>query len=405
MVASWGVIAWKCGPLTDVESPRFGASNQEAGTYLANIRRVRYDKRASFSANEVPTMSDRRTVGFVLFDQVLALNISGPAEAFSVANHLLGDGGGGYDLLFVSEDGGPIRTSCGIVNWTDALDAADLAKLDTLIVGGGANAAAFTQDAPLVRWINHVSKSVRRTCSICNGAFLLAAAGLLDGRRAVTHWCEVERLEAMYPRVRVELDPIYLMDGGIWTSAGMTAGIDLALALIENDHGRRISLAVAKELVVFLHRPGGQAQFSSPLAAQTRLGATLPAARLAELPMWIANNLNADLSVESLARSVGMTPRTFARNFARWHGGTPAKMVQDLRVEAACRHLDGGDTDIKRIAEICGFGDEECMRRAFLRRLGIPPAAYRDRFGGRNAAFEEGRGGQNGDDRSFAGRR
>jgi transcriptional regulator GlxA family with amidase domain len=345
-------------------------------------------------------MSDRRTIGFVLFDQALALNLSGPAEAFSVANHLLRDGGGGYDLAFLSETGGPIRTSCGIVIWTETLDSADLAKLDTLIVGGGPEAAAFTHDAPLVRWIKHVSKSVRRTCSICNGAFLLAAAGLLDGRRAATHWCEVERLEAMYPSVHVELDPIYLTDGAIWTSAGMTAGIDLALALIEHDHGRRVSLAVAKELVVFLRRPGGQAQFSSALAAQTRLGTEPPAARLAELPTWIANNLNADLSVEGLARSVGMTPRTFARNFAKWHGGTPAKLVQDLRVEAACRHLEDGATDIKQIADICGFGDEERMRRAFLRRLGIPPAAYRDRFGRSRATSEGGHDRKNGGDLS-----
>jgi transcriptional regulator GlxA family with amidase domain len=347
----------------------------------------------------MPDMSDRRTVGFVLFDQVLALNLSGPAEAFSVANYLLRDGGGGYDLVFLSETGGPIRTSCGIIIGTDALDSADLAKFDTLIVGGGSDAAAFTRHAPLVRWIKSASKSVRRTCSICNGAFLLAAAGLLDGRRAVTHWCEVERLEAMYPSVRVELDPIYLTDGAIWTSAGMTAGIDLALALIEDDHGRRVSLAVAKELVVFLRRPGGQAQFSSALAAQTRLGTAPPAARLAELPAWIANNLNADLSVEGLARRVGMTPRTFARNFARWHGGTPAKLVEDLRVEASCRHLEDGDSDIKRIADICGFGDEERMRRAFTRRLGVPPTAYRERFG-RRRAMTEGDHRKSGDDLS-----
>ena len=322
-----------------------------------------------------------RTIGFVLFDQALALNVNGPAEAFSVANHLLGNTKDNYRLVFLSETGGPIRTGCGLVVSTDPLASIRPAELDTLIVCGGADAAAFAPDAKLIRWLRRAGQTMRRVCSICNGAFLLAAAGLLDGRRAVTHWCEVERLKALYPKVRVELDPIYLRDGAIWTSAGMTAGIDLALALIEDDLGRRLSLTVAKELVVFLHRPGGQAQFSSVLAAQTRLGTALPAGRLAELPAWIMTNLATDLSVEALAKSVGMTPRTFSRNFSRAHGGTPSRLVQDLRVEAACRHLEDGDHEIKRIAGLCGFGDEERMRRAFVRRLGIPPAAYRDRFG------------------------
>jgi len=326
-------------------------------------------------------MSDRRTIAFVLFDQALALNLNGPAEAFSVASHLLARESAGYDLLFLSGAGGLVRTSCGLAVETKALDSVDLAALDTLIVVGGLESWTFTPDTPLVRWIAQASKAVRRICSICNGAFLLAAAGLLDGRRAVTHWCEVERLKAMYPQVQIELDPIHLRDGAIWTSAGMSAGIDLALALIEDDYGRRTSLSVAKELVVFLHRPGGQAQFSSALAAQTRLGTTPPAARLAELPVWIANNLNADLTVEGLAKAVGMSPRTFARNFARWYGGTPAKLVRELRIEAACRHLEEAYSEIKRIADLCGFGDEERMRRAFVRRLGIPPTVYRERFG------------------------
>lgn len=326
-------------------------------------------------------MSDRLKIGFVLFDQALALNLNGPAEAFSVANHLLAGKGVGYDLFFLSETGGMVRTSCGLAVETEAFESISVRALDTLIVVGGLEAWALTPDAPLVQWIRRASKTVRRTCSICNGAFLLAAAGLLDERRAVTHWCEVERLKAMYPKVRIELDPIYLRDGAIWTSAGMSAGIDLALALIEDDHGRHASLSVAKELVVFLHRPGGQAQFSSALAAQTRLGKTIPAAKLADLPAWIMNNLDADLGVDSLAEAVGMSPRTFARHFARRHGGTPAKLVQELRVEAACRHLEDGDINIQRIADLCGFGDEERMRRAFLRRLGIPPVAYRERFG------------------------
>ncbi|WP_394846297.1 DJ-1/PfpI family protein [Pendulispora brunnea] len=329
--------------------------------------------------------SARRTVAFILVDHALALNLNGPAEVFSVADHLLGKDGG-YDMVFLSEAGGPIRTSCGIVVSTERLDAVNIAGLDTLIVVGGPTAESLPRDAALVRWVRRASKKARRTCTVCKGAFLLGAAGLLDGRRVVTHWCEVERLQALYPKARVELDPIYLRDGGIWTSAGMSAGIDLALALVEDDYGRRISLGVAKEMVIFLHRSGGQAQFSSALAAQTRLGAGSSHSKMAELPAWIMNHLDADLSVEGLAKSVGMSPRTFARNFTRWHGGTPAKLVQDLRVEAACRHLETGDSEVKRIADTCGFGDEERMRRAFIRRLGIPPAAYRDRFGSRSSA-------------------
>jgi transcriptional regulator GlxA family with amidase domain len=325
-------------------------------------------------------MPERRTIAFVLFDRALALNLNGPAEVFSLASHLLGERG--YDLVLLSERGGPVRTSSGIVVETQPLDSIDLSRSesvpDTLIVVGGSGASDFTSDGALVDWIRRASTVARRTCSVCNGAFLLAAAGLLDGLRAVTHWCEVDTLRSMYPRIRVELDPIYLRQGAIWTSAGMTAGIDLALALVEDDHGRRLSLAVARELVVFVRRAGGQPQFSAALDAQTRLGSA-PESRLAELPAWILDNLRADLSVDALARSVGMSPRTFARNFARWHGGTPARLVQDLRVEAARRHLDGGDTEIKRIADVCGFGDEERMRRAFVRRFGVPPAEYRDR--------------------------
>jgi transcriptional regulator GlxA family with amidase domain len=331
------------------------------------------DIQTSFSAKE------RRQIAFVLFDQALALNLNGPAEVFSMANHLLGDGGGGYELLFLSEHGGPVRTSCGIVVETQSLESIESSQLDTVIVIGGEQAARFTSESALVGWIRRASKSTRRTCSVCNGALLLAAAGLLDGRRAVTHWCEFETLKAMYPKVRAEIDPIYLRDGAIWTSAGMTAGIDLALALVEEDHSRRVSLAIAKDLVIFVRRSAGESQFSSALAAQTRLGTVSSASRLAELPAWIVNNLNADLSVDTLAASVGMAPRTFARHFARWHGGTPAKLVEDLRLEAACRQLEFSDTDIKKIAHVCGFGDEERMRRAFMRRLGISPAAYRER--------------------------
>jgi transcriptional regulator GlxA family with amidase domain len=317
-------------------------------------------------------MQKSKMVGFLVVDQALALNLSGPADAFTAANRFLGAAGERYELVFLSRDGGPIRTSSGILVETRALGSVELSDIDTIIVGGGEGVGAMAASDPAVRWLARASALARRTCSICNGAFLLAAAGLLNGRRAVTHWCEVENLRAQYPKVLVELDPIYLRDGKLWTSAGMSAGIDLALALIEEDHGSSVSLAVAKELVVFLRRPGGQAQFSSALTAQTRLGGA-PRAKLTELPAWILSNLAADLSIDGLARSIGMTPRTFARNFALTHSGTPAKFVEELRVEAACRYMEDGTADLKRIATLCGFGDEERMRRAFLRRRGVPP--------------------------------
>ena len=191
-------------------------------------------------------MMKRRSIGFVLFDQVRALNLNGPAEVFSQADRLLANERSGYHLVFLSEAGGPIRTSCGLVVATQPLRSVTMSRLDTVIVVGGTDADAFGRDVPLVRWIRHAATHVRRTCSVCKGAFLLGAAGLLDGRRVVTHWDEVAALQAMYPAARVEIDPIYLVDGPIWTSAGMTAGIDLALALVEADHGRRVSLAIAK---------------------------------------------------------------------------------------------------------------------------------------------------------------
>lgn len=331
-------------------------------------------------------MAHRRAIAFILFDRALALNLTGPAEAFGIGNHVRAPMHDGYDLIFLSEVGGLVPTSSGVSIDTQPLASVDPSSLDTVIVVGGMESWTFARDAPLVRWIAEAAKCVRRTCSICTGAFVLAAAGLLDGRRVVTHWCEVARLKSEYANVRVELDPIYLHDGPIWTSAGMTAGIDLALALIEDDHDRRTSLSVAKQLIVFLHRPGGQAQFSRVLAAQTSLGMKAPPARLADLPTWIMNNLDRDLSVEALAQVVGMSPRTFARNFARWHAGTPAGLVQELRIEAACRYLEDGDADIKRIAGLCGFGDQERMRRAFMRCLAVPPSVYRERFGRRGAA-------------------
>ena len=213
---------------------------------------------------------------------------------------------------------------------------------------------------------------VGRPASVCTGAFLLAAAGLLDGRRAATHWAECERLARRHPRVRVESDPIFVEDEGVWTSAGVTAGIDLALALMERDVGRATALAVARRLVVFLKRPGGQAQFSAALALQA-------SGSFEELHAWMREHPSADLRVPALAARAGLSERTFARRYAAETGLTPARAVERVRVEAARAAL-GGPASLKVVARGCGFGSEETMRRGFLRVIGVGPSEYRRRF-------------------------
>ena len=240
--------------------------------------------------------------------------------------------------------------------------------------------ATATPAQDLVGWIRTIAPCCRRVCSVCTGAFLLAAAGLLDGRGAVTHWDSGDQFRSLYPEVQLDLSPIYRKDGRIWTSAGVTAGIDMALALVEEDLGRTAALAIAKQLVVFLHRPGGQAQFSNMLSAQVRALNQEPSHKFYELHGWIADNLMADLSVEALARRARMSTRSFTRYHSTLMGTTPAKAVEQMRLEAAKQALERGDLSIKRIAATCGFGDDERLRRAFVRNLGVSPDAYRERF-------------------------
>jgi transcriptional regulator GlxA family with amidase domain len=246
-------------------------------------------------------------------------------------------------------------------------------SLDTLIVAGGWGVHTACSDRALVGWVKARARSARRVASVCSGAFLLATAGLLDGKRAATHWSRCGEFAERFPKVRLEPDPIFIRDGNIWTSAGITAGIDLALALVEADLGREIALAVARQLVVFLKRPGGQAQFSATLALQHGN------AGFETLHAWIADNLRGDLSVGALARSAGMSERSFVRHYRQATGVTPARAVERIRVEAARHTLELG-LPVKRVAARCGFGSEETMRRSFLRLLGASPQAYRERF-------------------------
>ncbi len=327
----------------------------------------------SFWATPMPL----KHVAFLTFDGVLALDIAGPAEVLSMAGRSAPKGTG-YRIHYLSLQGGMVKTRSGINLQTIAVSD-PLPKLDTIIVAGGQGAETCSSHDPLVRWVADRSSRVRRMCSVCTGAFVLAAAGLLNGRRAVTHWNSGAEFSRRYPQVELDLKPIYIHDHGIWTSAGVTAGIDLALALVEDDYGRASTLAIAKQLVVFLHRPGGQAQFSSALSAQS-LAMQTPKRRFAELHTWMVDHLASDLSVDALAHRARMTRRSFTRAYRAIMGLTPARAVEQLRLEAARRGLERGNASVKQIAASCGFGDEERFRRAFLRNLGVAPIQYRDRF-------------------------
>jgi transcriptional regulator GlxA family with amidase domain len=225
-----------------------------------------------------------------------------------------------------------------------------------------------------VQWVRQRASHCRRVASVCTGAFLLAASGLLDGRRVATHWTRCEQLARSYPALRVEAKPIFIQDGPMWTSAGVTAGIDLALALVEADLGRGVALEVARHLVVFLKRPGGQAQFSNTLALQQ------DDSRFGELHSWIAEHLTLELSIATLAERAGMSERSFVRHYRNETGQTPARAIEALRVEAARRLLVESPVAIKKVASQCGFGSEETLRRAFMRLVEITPQDYRERF-------------------------
>jgi transcriptional regulator GlxA family with amidase domain len=317
-----------------------------------------------------------RRIVVLAFDRVQALDVFGPVEVFDVAGRLTGRD---YDVDVVTPGGGPVRTSSRVEIAGGPLDEK---PLDTLVVAGGTGVHAVEDDDDVVDWVRRAASRARRTTSVCSGAFVLARAGLLDGRRATTHWAECDALARRYPAVHVDPDPIYVRDGDVATSAGITAGMDLALALVEEDHGSEVALEVARWLVMFLRRPGGQAQFSANLAAQAAVREPLR-----DLQGWMADHLDADLSVAALAARAHMSPRTFARAFKREIGLTPASYVEALRVERARGALESTDLPVETVARQCGFGTVETLRRAFGRRVGVAPAAYRDRF--RNHEPEE----------------
>ncbi len=315
----------------------------------------------------------------VIYPGVTLLDGTGPAQAFQSACEEAGEFVAPYEIVMASTHGGLVTSDTGIPVGTATLKDAAATEIDTLLVAGGLGVFDAVGDDALVEWLRDQAPRARRVGSTCMGAFLLAAAGLLSGRRAVTHWRWCEALQKRHPEVTVESDAIFVRDGPIWSSAGVTAGIDLAMAMVEEDYGRRLALEVARSLVVYLKRPGGQSQFSSALAAQS----IDDKGTFSALHAWLSENLNGDLRVERLADYAGMSPRSFARLYVTRVGMTPAKAVETMRVEAAKRLLEESNKTVTTVAADCGFGDTERMRRAFLRHTGTAPLQYRRRFGTR----------------------
>jgi transcriptional regulator GlxA family with amidase domain len=323
--------------------------------------------------------SEPRQIGILAYPGVALLDAVGPLEVFAAANLVVAERSprcpAVYKVEMWSEHVGAIDGSCGVsLNATRSIATAAPFELDTLIVAGSPGIDNVACQ-PYVDWLRHSTGEIRRVGGICTGVFLLAEAGLLDGCRAVTHWAFCEELARRYPAIRVEPDPIFLRDGRFYTTAGMTAGMDLALALVQDDLGRDVALATARLLVLFLKRPGGQSQFSAHLAAQ--LDGDGP---IAGLQGWILNNLNADLSLKALAERVDMSTRSFSRNFQREVGIAPGAFVERARLDAARRALEDGEKRLETIAKNCGFAGAEILRRLFQRRMGLSPTAYRERF-------------------------
>jgi transcriptional regulator GlxA family with amidase domain len=326
------------------------------------------------SLQDVRMPSRRRKVVFVAFERMQILNVVGPAEILDAATQVVGHEKG-YDVSIATLDGKPARGSSGMCVQADvALGQVRPRGLDTLVVGGGMRFDDAIDASRLPAEVRRLSQGARRTCSVCTGAFLLAAAGLLDGRAATTHWAFCELLTRRHPSVQVEPDRIFVRDGRVTTSAGLTAGMDLALALVEEDHGADVARTVARWTVMFLQRPGGQSQFSE------RFEIPGVGAPLREVLDQVVAEPAADHRLAELARRASLSERHFRRVFLDQTGTTPARFVERVRVEAARELLERTPTPVDAVAAGCGFGSAETMRRAFLRGVGVGPADYRARF-------------------------
>lgn len=324
-----------------------------------------------------------RRVLLVAFDCSQALDVVGPLDVFAGAREAQARRRArdpGYAMSIAGPTASPLRLECGLAIVPELTLSKAAARgaspVDTLIVSGGAGARRAAGDRSVLRAVERIAGRARRVASVCTGAFVLAAAGLLDGRRATTHWAFCEELAQRYPSVRVEPDPIFVRDGSVWTSAGVAAGIDLSLALVEEDLGREVALLVARYLVVFVRRAGGQSQFSAPLKAQAA-----ERAPIRDLQAWIVEHPEAALDVPSLARRACLSERHFARVFRSEVGVSPAAYVERVRVETARRLLETTARGVEEIAAAAGFGTSEALRRAMGRQVGLSPREYRARFG------------------------
>lgn len=320
---------------------------------------------------------DLRKIGIVVFDGCQIVDATGPAAVFGDANVQLKAMGRapGYDVRLIAPKAGPVRTNCGVSLMADHALSAKRITCETLICAGGSGVHDFITETACINSVRRLAARAVRIVSVCTGTFVLAETGLLDGRRAVTHWAHCEHLAKAYPSIDVDPDPIFVRDGNIYTSAGVTAGMDLALALVEADHGRDIALAVARSLVMYVKRPGNQAQFSKHLAVQMA-----PAGSIRDVQMWLLDNLSRNISVDQMADRAAMSLRTFNRQFKQETGMTPARYVTECRVDTARRLLEESPLAIKTIAAKSGFGDEERMRRAFRKYLGVSADGYRNLF-------------------------
>ena len=307
-----------------------------------------------------------RAVGFLIFDGFQILDAAGPIAAFEIAG---AHARGAYRLSVLARRAGAVASSSGAT--MTAIAFAGVPRFDTLVVAGGLGTYEALKDEGILACLREAARDCRRVASVCSGAFLIAEAGLLDGKRATTHWSRSRQFAERYPNVRLEPDRIFVRDGKIWSSAGITAGVDLALALIAEDLGEPVARRVAQQLVVYRRRPGGQSQFSALLDIDR------PGSRFSPLLAWVRERLQERLLVGRLADQAGMSSRNFARAFATETGITPAKAVERLRLEAARERVESGEEPIECIASDKGFGDPERMRRAFLRAFGQPPRALR----------------------------
>jgi transcriptional regulator GlxA family with amidase domain len=314
-----------------------------------------------------------KQVIFVVFPNAKLLDITGPMQVFADANLI---SPGQYDLKLVSANGGSVPSDAVMEMPTAAFSILGEAPIDTVIVAGGSGAFLACDDEYFLQEIRKLATRARRLGSVCTGAFILAEAGLLNGRSAVTHWDSCVRLRDAFEKITVKEDEIYVKDGDVWTSAGVTAGIDMSLAMVAEDIGRKPTLDLARSLVCYMVRPGGQSQFSARLQQQSQN----ESGRFEDLNTWISDNLTSNLSVETLADHTMMSPRNFSRLYKQHVGISPAKAVEGFRVDAACRLLEETNLSLIEIAGSCGFFDDERLRRALMRTRNVAPGEYRERF-------------------------